>query len=46
MKNGYASATGTQELISTPDEEARTEAVGKSAVHTDRTIEDTLSGMA
>ena len=45
MKNGYASATGTQELISTPDEESRAVAVGKSAVHSDRTIEDTLTGL-
>ncbi len=45
MKNGYASATGTQELISTPDEESRAVAIGKSAVHADRTIEDTLSGL-
>jgi len=45
MKNGYASATGTQELISTPDEESRAVAVGKSAAHADRTIEDTLSGL-
>jgi indolepyruvate ferredoxin oxidoreductase alpha subunit len=45
MKNGYASATGTQELISTPDEESRAAAAGTSAVHTDRTIEDTLSGL-
>jgi indolepyruvate ferredoxin oxidoreductase alpha subunit len=45
MKNGYASATGTQELISSPSEEARDAAVGKSAVHDDRTIEDTLAGL-
>jgi indolepyruvate ferredoxin oxidoreductase alpha subunit len=45
MKNGYASATGTQELISSPTEEAREEAVGRSAAHSDRTIEDTLQGM-
>jgi indolepyruvate ferredoxin oxidoreductase alpha subunit len=45
MKNGYASATGTQELISTPTEEARAIAVGRSAVHADRTIEDTLAGL-
>ncbi|MBC7802997.1 MAG: indolepyruvate ferredoxin oxidoreductase subunit alpha [Candidatus Parcubacteria bacterium] len=45
MKNGYASATGTQELISTPDEESRAIAVGKSAAHADHTIEDTLSGL-
>ncbi|HEY6820449.1 MAG TPA: indolepyruvate ferredoxin oxidoreductase subunit alpha [Burkholderiales bacterium] len=45
MKNGYASATGTQELISSPTEEAREEAVGRSAAHSDRTIEDTLAGL-
>src|SRR5437879_7072032 len=45
MKNGYASATGTQELISSPSEEARDAAVGQSAVHADRTIESTLEGM-
>jgi len=45
MKNGYASATGTQELISTPSEEARDVAVGKSAAHSDTTIETTLSGL-
>ncbi|MGB7540667.1 MAG: indolepyruvate ferredoxin oxidoreductase subunit alpha [Burkholderiales bacterium] len=45
MKNGYASATGAQELISTPPEEARAEAAGQSAVHADRTIENTLTGL-
>jgi indolepyruvate ferredoxin oxidoreductase alpha subunit len=45
MKNGYASATGTQELISSPTEEARTEAVGESAAGSDRTIENTLTGL-
>jgi indolepyruvate ferredoxin oxidoreductase, alpha subunit len=45
MKNGYASATGTQELISSPSEAARDAAVGQSAVHDDRTIEDTLTGL-
>jgi indolepyruvate ferredoxin oxidoreductase, alpha subunit len=45
MKNGYASATGTQELISSPPEAAREIAVGKSSVHADRTIEDTLTGL-
>ena len=45
MKNGYASATGTQELISSPDEEARTISEGGSAVHADRTIENTLTGL-
>jgi indolepyruvate ferredoxin oxidoreductase alpha subunit len=45
MKNGYASATGTQELLSSPPEDARMVAVGQSAVHADRTIEDTLTGL-
>ncbi|HZM33517.1 MAG TPA: indolepyruvate ferredoxin oxidoreductase subunit alpha [Burkholderiales bacterium] len=45
MKNGYASATGTQELLSSPPEDARMVAVGKSAAHADRTIEDTLTGL-
>jgi indolepyruvate ferredoxin oxidoreductase alpha subunit len=45
MKNGYASATGTQELISSPPEEARVVAVGDSAAGADRTIENTLSGL-
>ncbi|HEX7054831.1 MAG TPA: indolepyruvate ferredoxin oxidoreductase subunit alpha, partial [Burkholderiales bacterium] len=45
MKNGYASATGTQELISSPPEEARSRALGASAAHADRTIESTLRGL-
>jgi indolepyruvate ferredoxin oxidoreductase, alpha subunit len=45
MKNGYASATGTQELISSPTEEAREEAIGESSTHSDRTIENTLTGL-
>jgi indolepyruvate ferredoxin oxidoreductase alpha subunit len=45
MKNGYASATGTQELLSSPPEDARMVAVGQSAAGADRTIEDTLSGL-
>jgi indolepyruvate ferredoxin oxidoreductase, alpha subunit len=45
MKNGYASATGTQELLSSPPEDARMVAVGASAAHADRTIEDTLTGL-
>jgi indolepyruvate ferredoxin oxidoreductase alpha subunit len=45
MKNGYASATGTQELISSPPDEARWAAAGMSAAHADRTIEDTLAGL-
>ena len=34
MKNGYASATGTQELISSPPKEAR-DASGRSTAHAD-----------
>jgi indolepyruvate ferredoxin oxidoreductase alpha subunit len=47
FKNGYSSATGTQELISTPGEQAKATAAdkGQSLVHTDRTIESTLQGM-
>jgi indolepyruvate ferredoxin oxidoreductase alpha subunit len=45
MKNGYASATGTQELLSSPPEEARAAAAGKSAVYADTTIESTLKGL-
>ncbi len=45
MKNGYASATGTQELLSSPPEDARMVAVGNSAADADRTIESTLTGL-
>jgi len=50
MKNGYTSATGTQDIISTPDDEAKAEAernaaVHQSLAHKNRTIEDTLKGM-
>ncbi len=47
MKNGYTSATGTQEIISTPDEERRAAAVDKSRslVHTNQSIERTLKGI-
>jgi indolepyruvate ferredoxin oxidoreductase alpha subunit len=44
MKNGYASATGTQELISSPPKEAR-DASGRSAAHADHTIENALAGV-
>jgi indolepyruvate ferredoxin oxidoreductase alpha subunit len=44
MKNGYTSATGTQEVISTPNAKARDLAQEKSAVHSDRSIENTLRG--
>ncbi|TAK80177.1 MAG: indolepyruvate ferredoxin oxidoreductase subunit alpha [Betaproteobacteria bacterium] len=45
MKNGYASATGTQELLSSPPEDARSRSLGQSAAHADRTIESTLKGL-
>ncbi|HXZ55869.1 MAG TPA: indolepyruvate ferredoxin oxidoreductase subunit alpha [Burkholderiales bacterium] len=45
MKNGYASATGTQELLSSPPEDARAAAGGASAAYADRTIEKTLKGL-
>jgi indolepyruvate ferredoxin oxidoreductase alpha subunit len=47
MKNGYTSATGTQEIISTPDEETRATAVNRhqSLVDRNRSIEDTLKGI-
>ncbi|MDH4189166.1 MAG: indolepyruvate ferredoxin oxidoreductase subunit alpha [Betaproteobacteria bacterium] len=45
MKNGYASATGTQEIVSSPPDEARRQSLGTSAAHADRTIENTLTGV-
>jgi len=45
MKNGYSSATGTQEIISSPLESARVTAQGQSSVHSNITIESTLEGM-
>jgi indolepyruvate ferredoxin oxidoreductase alpha subunit len=45
MKNGYSSATGTQELISTPGHALREASAGASAVHGDRTIENALTGV-
>jgi indolepyruvate ferredoxin oxidoreductase alpha subunit len=44
MKNGYASATGTQELLSSPPKDAR-DASGQSTAHADRTIENALAGL-
>ncbi len=44
MKNGYTSATGTQELISSPLEAAKAAAREQSAAHSDQTIEQTLRG--
>jgi indolepyruvate ferredoxin oxidoreductase, alpha subunit len=45
MKNGYSSATGTQDLLSTPPEDLRRMMAGKSATHGDTHIEKTLTGM-
>jgi indolepyruvate ferredoxin oxidoreductase alpha subunit len=47
FKNGYTSATGTQEIISTPDEEARAAAADPrtSLVDKNTTIEQTLGGL-
>ena len=47
FKNGYTSATGTQEIISTPDEAVKQSVVQKneSLVDRDRTIESTLEGL-
>jgi indolepyruvate ferredoxin oxidoreductase alpha subunit len=44
MKNGYSSATGTQELLSSPPAEAKRAARGQSAAAADRHIERTLEG--
>jgi indolepyruvate ferredoxin oxidoreductase alpha subunit len=47
FKNGYTSATGTQEIISSPDEEARDAAPDPrvSVVDQNTTIERTLGGL-
>jgi indolepyruvate ferredoxin oxidoreductase alpha subunit len=45
MKNGYTSATGTQEIVSSPPEAAKDLARDRSAAHADRTIENTLRGL-
>jgi indolepyruvate ferredoxin oxidoreductase alpha subunit len=47
LKNGYTSATGTQEIISTPDHEHKAHASNKheSLVHTNVAIERTLTGI-
>jgi indolepyruvate ferredoxin oxidoreductase, alpha subunit len=47
MKNGYTSATGTQEIISTPDEGMKLGAEDRqgSLVHRNQTIEKTLAGL-
>mgnify|MGYP001818071165 CR=1 FL=1 len=45
MKNGYTSATGTQEVISSPDKELKLKSAEKSATHGETTIEDALKGV-
>ena len=47
MKNGYTSATGTQDIISTPSEDAKAGAADKlqSLTATNQTIENTLQGL-
>ena len=47
FKNGYTSATGTQDIISTPDEAVREAQTDKlaSLTHSDQTIEQTLQGV-
>ena len=47
FKNGYTSATGTQEILSTPGEDARFNAGDKSQslAHTNQTIEAALRGL-
>ena len=44
MKNGYASATGTQELLSSPPEEARGKRSARARPAPIHTIENTLTG--
>ena len=45
MKNGYTSATGTQEVISSPDKAHKLASAEKSATHGETTIEDALKGV-
>ena len=50
MKNGYTSATGTQDIISTPDDDAKAAAASAGALHQslahkNQTIETTLKGL-
>ena len=47
FKNGYTSATGTQEIISTPDESGKLTSADKeqSLAHLNQTIENTLNGL-
>ncbi|MBK6927076.1 MAG: indolepyruvate ferredoxin oxidoreductase subunit alpha [Comamonadaceae bacterium] len=47
FKNGYTSATGTQDILNTPDDETKEHASDKalSLVHTNQTIEGALKGL-
>jgi indolepyruvate ferredoxin oxidoreductase alpha subunit len=47
FKNGYTSATGTQDIISTPGDAAKDASSdkGRSIVHTNQTIESALKGL-
>ena len=45
MKNGYTSATGTQEVISSPDSGLKLASAEKSATHGESTIENALKGV-
>ncbi len=47
FKNGYTSATGTQDILSTPADAAKAAAADKlqSLAHTNQTIERTLQGL-
>jgi len=45
LQNGYTSATGTQDLISTPESDNRKIAASASSTSTDKTIEQALQGL-
>ncbi|MCC2097060.1 MAG: indolepyruvate ferredoxin oxidoreductase subunit alpha, partial [Hyphomicrobiales bacterium] len=45
MKNGYTSATGTQDVISSPEDDRKQRAEGESATGSELTIEKTLNGL-
>ena len=45
LQNGYTSATGTQDLISTPDQNYRRLANSNSATANDQTIQKALEGL-
>ena len=45
MKNGYTSATGTQEVISSPSQALKLASAEKSATHGETTIENALKGV-